>query len=92
MAATYTEVIDALSDNADFEESGSLTKAKAFITAANRFFILVPEETRNQEGHSARMSVSAIQELLNRARAYVAANETTNQASRVLHPGDFFRG
>lgn len=92
MAATYTSVVDALSDNADFEEVGSVTKAKAFITAANRFFILVPEETRDHEGHSARMSIPAIQELLQRARSFVATQDVNNTGSRVLHPGDGFRG
>lgn len=88
--ATYTEVVDALIENADFEEVNSLAKAKAFITAANRFFILVPEDTRDHEGNSARMSVAALQDTLQRARSYVAANDANSGSVRFLGvAGDF---
>lgn len=93
MAATIDEVIDALLDNADFEESDSLTKARTFITAANRYFILTPANQADQ-GSSMAMGLTQIQALLNRATAFVknsAATSVQNSSVRFLSVSEGFR-
>lgn len=83
MAATIDEVIDALSDNADFEEVGSVAKARAFITAANRFLILTPS-SQSDQGSSLSMGLPQVQSLLASARAYVTqADQSSAMTSRV---------
>ena len=58
---------------ADFEEVGSVARARSFITAAKRWLILRPESASN-EGSSLSMSKSVVMDLLKRAQDYVAAN------------------
>lgn len=71
MPATLDEVIDDLLDNADFEEAASLTKAKAFVTAAKRYLILAPASSSDQ-GSSLSINASQVHEMLRRAQSYVA--------------------
>jgi len=83
--ATYTdfdEAQTALLANADFEEVGSVSKAKTFISAANAWLILVPESSSNQSS-SVSIGKSTVLELLKRARAFVAANEATSSTTNV---------
>lgn len=87
MAATLDQVIDSLLDNADFEETGSASKARAFITAANRYFILQPQSASDQ-GSSLSMGLPQIQALMSRAQAYVAANSASVTFVNV-NTGDF---
>jgi len=91
MPATLDEVIDSLLDNADFEEVNSLSKAKAFVTAATRFFILVPQTAADQQGCSQSMSVQQIENLMERARSYVSTNNTAASSVRFLGVGEDFR-
>lgn len=91
MAVNLDDVMDELLDNADFEASGSLSKAKAFVTAAVRYFILVPEESQDHEGNRQRMGHQLIHNLLADARAFVAANDTSRSQVRFLGPGSDFR-
>jgi len=85
---TYTpeSVREALLENADFEEVASLTKAKAFVTAANRWMLLNPESQSNL-GSSMSMGKQQIENLLIRARDFVAANDTSANGSRVKFLG-----
>ena len=62
-----------LIEYADFEEVGSVARARSFITAAKRWLILRPESASNG-GSSLSMSKSVVMDLLKRAQDYVAAN------------------
>jgi hypothetical protein len=77
---TLTEVQDALIENADFEEVASVTKAKAFITAAKRYFILAPNSS-SKEGASLSLNIQQVENLMRRAQDYVRANDTANNSS-----------
>ena len=93
MAATIDEVIDDLLDNADFEESASLSKARTFITAATRYLILTPA-SQSDQGSSLAMGLQQIQSLLSRATAFVNSNDTASAAGsrvRFLSAGEGFR-
>jgi len=65
----------ALETNADFEETGSVTKAKAFITAATRWLIRRPDSA-SDGASSLSIGKQYIENLLKRAYAFVAANKT----------------
>jgi len=90
MAATIDQVIDALLDNADFEAVNSVSKANAFVTAAVRYFILVPS-SQSDQGSAMAISPATIENLLTRARLFVAANRTPSGGVRFLSVGGGFR-
>ena len=80
---TNQELRDALHDNADFEETSSVTKARAYITAAVRFLSLEPVNQSDQ-GSSLQYAAQQINDQLKRARAFVAANDASSSpTSRV---------
>lgn len=85
--ATLSEVVDDLVDNADFEESGSVAKARAFVTAATKYLILKPTSQSNQSS-SLSWDNNQIKDLLARARDFVAANSSR---VRFLGVGTDFR-
>ena len=94
MAITYASVETALLENADFEETASLTKAKAFVTACNRFFVLMPA-SQGDQGTSMAMGLPQIQALMARAQSYIKANDSANNSTshvRFLTFADGFRG
>jgi len=70
-----------LIDYADFEEVGSVARARSFITAAKRWLILRPESASN-EGSSLSMSKSVVMDLLKRAQDYVTANAESSGGGR----------
>jgi len=74
---TISEIEDVLAECSDFEEFGSLEKARRFITYANRWLILTPEETQDQFTR-LRLNTARVEHLLDRARAYVSTNSSAN--------------
>lgn len=93
MALTYTleEIRDNLDLYADFEEVGSVDRAKSYVTWANRWLQRVAESGGNG-GTNVSMGKSLVLDLLRRARAYVAANDRSSAASGVRFLGmDGFR-
>lgn len=74
---TNQSLRDALHDNADFEETGSVAKARAYITAAVRFLSLEPMNQSDQ-GSSLQYAAQQINDQLKRARAFVAANDDSS--------------
>jgi len=81
MAATTDQILDAFSDNADYEETQSLPKAKAFVTACTRLIGVIPS-SQSDQGSSIAMSVPQVLALMQRAQNWIAANRS-GQGSRV---------
>lgn len=83
-----------LLDYADFEQVASVSRARLFITAANRWLILRADSASNQSS-SLSIGKQYVENLLRRAHDYVAANAVnSNGASggvRFLQPGASFR-
>ena len=75
---TLAQIQTALIDNADFEEVKSVVKAKAFITAAKRWFVLAPQSA-SKEGASLSLNSQQIQLLMLRAQEFVRANEVNGR-------------
>ncbi|MEM1224602.1 MAG: hypothetical protein AAGJ40_02835 [Planctomycetota bacterium] len=95
MATTLDEVYESLDANADFEEVGSVAKAKAFATAATKFLFLSPQSQADQ-GSSMTISVQQVENLLHRARAFVDGYGTDGAVSsrggvRFLSASEGFR-
>jgi len=78
-----------LIDYADFEEVGSVSRAKLFVTAAKRWLILRAESASNQSS-SLSIGKSFVEDMLKRAQDYVAANSGGGQV-RFLGTGRSFR-
>jgi hypothetical protein len=83
-----------LLDYADFEEVGSVARARSFATAANRWLILRAESASNQSS-SLSIGKNYVESMLKRARDYIAANATTtaggSSSVRFLGAGTNFR-
>jgi hypothetical protein len=75
MAATTDEILDAFSDNADYEETQSLPKARAFITACVRLIGVIPQ-SQSDQGSSIAYSIPQVQALMQRAQNWIVANQT----------------
>lgn len=91
-AATLTEILDALNDYSDYEEVGSVARARSYVTAARRFLQL--PSTSSEQGSSLGYSPEHIQNEIAVARAYIAANATStadNSAVRFLSASEGFR-
>ena len=83
-------ITQALLDNADFESSRSLTKAKLFVTAATQWLIFAPQETEDQHSRM-KMNNSQIEKLLARAQEFVATNDSSNGGSVSFLSAENFR-
>lgn len=70
-----------LLDYADFEEVGSVSRAKLFITAAKRWLILRAESASNQSS-SLSIGKSFVETMMKRAQDYVSANASTASGGR----------
>ena len=81
-----------LLDYADFEEVGSVARARSFITAANRWLILRAESASNQSS-SLSIGKQFVEAMKTRAQAFVARNAGNGTGqTRFLHVGEFYRG
>ncbi len=87
---TLDEIKDALSRNADYEEVGSVAKARAYITAARRALSEQPSSAADQ-GSSVTFDIPLIRDEMTRAREYVQANENSTSGVRFLTAKDGFR-
>jgi len=70
---TIDEVQDSLIENADFEEMGSVPKAKLFTAAAKRWLILRPNSASHL-GNSLTLNAQYVNEMLQRALAFIQSN------------------
>ena len=91
MAATVDEILDALNDYADFEEVGSVARAKTYITACRRFLAL--PSTESDKGSSQGYTPQLVQSEMDLARRFIAANQPASSGNsvRFLSAGEGFR-
>lgn len=86
---TLADIEADLLDYADFEQVGSVSRAKSFTTTANRWLILKADSASNQSS-SMTIGKNYVSDMLKRAQAFVSANASTGDV-RFLQPGSFFR-
>jgi hypothetical protein len=77
-----------LIDFADFEEVGSVSRARQFVTAARRWLILRADTASNQSS-SLTIGKNYVESMMTRATEYIAAN--SNSHVRHLGVGRSFR-
>jgi hypothetical protein len=79
----------ALLDNADYDATSSVTKARAFVTAARRWLIMSPQSSSNQSS-SMSWDTATIRDMMAAANTFVSVNDS--QSVRHLSVGQRFRG
>jgi hypothetical protein len=84
-----SEIESDLLDFADFEEVGSVSRARSFITAAKRWLILRADSASHQSS-SMTIGKTYVQDMLKRAQDFVSANSRTGGV-RHLGVGRGFR-
>lgn len=93
-SSTDAEVEASYDDNASYEEDASVTKCRAFITAA-RILVRRYVESIRQGAHELERDVERLQGEITQARSWLAANPDAAGAvggSSVIHPNfDGFR-
>ena len=83
MSYDLATVQNDLLDYCDFEEQDSVSRAKSYITAANRWLTIVAASSSNQ-GSSLTRNVQQVQQMIARAQSFVAAKDTASAGkSRV---------
>lgn len=90
---TYTpvEIVNNFNDYADWEEEASVSRAKSFITWANRLLALPDEIRREQTTMGSDKSV--ILDLIKSARIFIANSaDTSNQNGVSFFSVENFRG
>lgn len=88
MAIAIATILDALIDNADWQETRSLVKANAFATAATRYLIAVPQSASEPQGFSQTMSVAQIMQMRTDAMNFIAGQSQATNGG----PGFFVTG
>jgi len=70
---TIDTVEQALLDNADYDTTGSVTKARLFVTAARQWLILSPQSSSNQSS-SMSWDTATISSMLEAANNFISVN------------------
>jgi hypothetical protein len=79
----------ALLDNADYDVTSSVTKARLFVTAARRWLILSPQSSSNQSS-SMSWDTATISDMMAAATSFIAIN--AGSSVRNLGVGMGWRG
>lgn len=74
MANSIDDIIAALLDNADWQSDNNIAKAKLFVAAAKKFFILSPQSSTSPGGFQMSMSVQQIKQLHDEASSFIVSN------------------
>jgi len=85
MAESYSDLVDAFDENADYSTTASVTKAKAFIVACRRLKRFATRSAQN--GAESEFSPEHLTQELANAESWLAANNTSNQTyGRTVFP------
>jgi hypothetical protein len=83
--ATYSTLTEARTGylaNADYAETGDLTKAKNFASACRALLLLMPVSAQHS-GEIAEFQPSLIADEMRKAQAWIAANDTANGSGDI---------
>ncbi len=81
-SSTLQEVKNSYADNASYEEDGSATKARAFITACRILLMRMPKEAGTRESNTT-FNPELIQKEMDRARDWLVGNPDATQSDRI---------
>ena len=77
MAAEIQDLIDALEDALDYEETGSLAKAKTVVTVTKKLLARKPSAMSGPDAASAQYDMNQLAKLKEEAQFYVKSNQST---------------
>jgi len=78
-ASTLSQVEAAYIDNASYAEDGSVSKAKAFITACRILLLKIPKESSTPQSRGV-FNTDLIQKEMEIAQAWVMASDTSDSS------------
>ena len=81
-APTLDTVTDTILENADFEEQSSVSKARAFVTAAKQYLILSPQ-SQSEHGTSMTINTDQIERMMTRAQQFLERRAANSGSSSV---------
>lgn len=87
---SITTLVEDLETALDYEETGSLSKAKTVVTIVNKLIVRRPQSS-GRDGSSISYDVNQLRQLRDEARAYVSA-KSRGGSVRFLGPSQGFRG
>lgn len=91
--STLDEIEAAYADNASYQETGDVTKAKAFVTACRLLLLKLPKLI-SQGGNQIALSPDLIRKEMTQAQLFVSANGGSSSgggtgASQAVRHGSF---
>lgn len=84
-AADLDTILDNLNDFSDYEEVGSISRAKSFITACRRFIAL--PSSQSDKGSSLGYDQANVLEMMRQAQVFVRAEASAASAGGIRHLG-----
>jgi len=89
-SSSIDEIIASYADNASYEEDGSVTKARAFVTACRLLLLKLPKSASvgggdRGGGHEMELEPRLIKEELAAAQQWVALNASTASDGSTRH-------
>jgi hypothetical protein len=87
---TIASLEQTILENADWHETGSVSKAKAFATAIDRLLFLSPESSSDQ-GTSLSLGRATWEKRRDAALEFIAAASANNRSTLFLSVGQQFR-
>jgi len=94
-ASTFDQVVASYKDNASYEEDGSVSKARAFVTACRLLIVMLPKRTRGPEDGELETDPTRLTKEMEEARQWIANNSSSSASSGAVRLPDFndgFRG
>ena len=88
--ATVGTLIEELETVLDYEETGSLSKAKTVISLVNKLILKRPQSSA-RDGSSIAYDMNQLENMRNDARIYIQASNR-GRSARFLGPSQGFRG
>lgn len=72
--STYEEVVAAYRDNASYEETGDVAKARAFVTACRFLLQMLPSSSVGGGGERVDFDTTLIAKEMETARNWISSN------------------
>ena len=88
--ATLTTLRTSILDALDYEETGSLTKAKQVVSLCRKLLVVTPTSS-GAGGSSVVWDINQIKTLKEEAQAYISANTAGSQSRFLGVQNDFGR-
>ena len=86
--STLAEIQTAYLENADYQESGDVTKAKTFVTACRMLLVKMPEEA-DHSGERLQFDMELIRDEMKAAQSWLQAKDTSKRRAKFHDFSDY---